>query len=267
MNHSLRAYWFGIVFITISVSSSNFALAGDSSDRNILPAHQKAERCTPFDSKSIRVVKIRGLWKLIDRKRVIHNFKYKKKQAKTTLSVIRKRNFSWMCVIPGMYPPFIYFIPESQVTKVIVVRHAEKATNSNALGVELSVEGEKRAITLSNILNVSGVSAAFSTKTPSGQTYVRTFETVNNYAESKGFDVQYYKTAEEIVELIKEQYSGQSVLVAGHTSTVPEILEGLGIDNPPAINGQFNNLFVVFLMSDDTSSMIRLKYEVHSNLD
>ena len=80
---------------------------------------------------------------------------------------------------------------------------------------------------------------------------------------AKGMDMKLSK----IVELIKEQYSGQSVLVAGHSSSVPGILEGLGIDDPPDINGQFNNLFVVFLMSDDTASMMHLKYEIHSNLN
>ena len=205
---------------------------------------------------------------MIDSKGVVHDFGYRAKYARATLSTIRQKRFSWICVIRDLFPPFIYFIPQNQVTKVIVVRHAEKATNSNEVWVQLSGKGEKRAVTLANILKVSGVSAAFATQQPKNQggaPYVRTMETVNNYADSKGFDVQYYHSAPEIVEIIKEQYVGQSVLVAGHTSTVPDILEGLGINNPPAITDQFNNLFVVFLINNDTTSMMHLKYEVHKD--
>jgi len=267
MNLSLRAYWFGIVLISIFLVGVSYADKSTGKKSFLSTAKEARESCTPFDLKSLHVAKVKGRWKLMDGKGVVHDFGYKAKRARATLSTIRQKQFSLICVIHDLFPPFIYFVPESQITKVIVVRHAEKAADNNAPGVELSGDGEKRATTLSNILNVSGVSAVFATKTSGGQSYKRTFETVNNYAQSKGFAVQYYKTVAEIVELIKEQYSGQSVLVAGHSSSVPGILEGLGIDDPPGINGQFNNLFVVFLMSDDTASMMHLKYEIHSNLN
>ena len=270
MNRSLRACRFGFVLISIVLAGVSYAEKSSSRSNYLSATMEVHESCTPIDLKSLDVAKVKGRWKLIDGKGVVHDFGYRAKHARLTLSTIRQKRFSWICVIRDLFPPFIYFIPQNQVTKVIVVRHGEKATNSNEVWVQLSGKGEKRAVTLANILKVSGVSAAFATqqaKNQGGAPYVRTLETVNNYAESKGFDVQFYKTATEIVALIKEQYSGQSVLVAGHSSTVPDILEGLGINNPPAINEQFNNLFVVFLMSDDTASMMHLKYEEHINSD
>ena len=268
MNHLSRLSQVGILGIGILLASISYA-DKPTEKKRILSANKVSEEsCTPFDLKSVDIRKVKGRWKLVDDKTVVHDFGYKAKHAKSALLAIRQNQFSWICVIRDLFPPFIYFIPQDQVTKVVLVRHAEKAINSNAVSVQLSNQGEKRAATLADILNVSGVSVAFATKQSQGQggaPYVRTMETVNNYADSKGFDVQYYHSVPEIVDIIKEQYVGQSVLVAGHTSTVPDILEGLGINNPPPITDQFNNLFVVFLINNDTASMMHLKYEVHSN--
>ncbi len=268
MNHLSRLYQVSILVTGVLLASASYADKSTEKKRVLSANKVSQENCTPFDLKSIDIRKVKGRWELIDGKRVVHDFGYKAKHAKLALLAIRQNQFSWICVIRDLFPPFIYFIPQDQVTKVVLVRHAEKAINSNAASVQLSNQGEQRAATLADILDVSGVSAAFATKQSQGQNgapYVRTMETVNNYADSKGFDVQYYHSAPEIVDIIKEQYAGQSVLVAGHTSTVPDILEGLGINNPPAITDQFNNLFVVFLINNDTASMMHLKYEVHED--
>lgn len=132
----------------------------------------------------------------------------------------------------------------------------------------LSPQGQKRAETLAEILDVSNINVVFATKQfpeQGGEPYVRTMKTVSDYADDKEIDIQFYQSAPEIVDIIREQYKGQSILVAGHTSTVPMILEGLGIASPPSIVDEFNNLFIVFLFNNNAASMMHLKYETHSD--
>ena len=115
---------------------------------------------------------------------------------------------------------------------------------------------------------MSNINVVFATKQfpeQGGEPYVRTMKTVSDYADDKEIEIQFYQSAPEIVDIIREQYKGQSILVAGHTSTVPMILEGLGIASPPSIVDEFNNLFIVFLFNNNAASMMHLKYETHSD--
>ncbi len=140
-------------------------------------------------------------------------------------------------------------------TTVFVVRHAEKGISPPG-NESLTAQGENRAKTLAQILAQSGVTAIYSTR------YTRTQETVNNTAAKLSLSVQLYKTTNEVTNLIKTRQKGPTVLVAGHSNTVPQILKGLGIESPPSIGNEFNNLFVVVLHSNGGATLAHLKYEV-----
>ncbi len=144
-------------------------------------------------------------------------------------------------------------------TTIIIVRHAEKATEPYG-NPPLTVSGEKRAETLARMLVDSNVSAIYSTG------YTRTRETVNNTADMLGFKIQLYSSIKELVNLIKSQNSGKVVLVAGHSNTVPDTIAALGIESPPEVDNQFNNLFIVTICPDGKVSLTHLKYEIFSSL-
>jgi len=66
--------------------------------------------------------------------------------------------------------------------------------------------------------------------------------------------------------LIKSQHVGKAVLVVGHSPTVPQILEGLGVSSAPQIGNEYDNLFIVTICPDGVASLIHLKYEIHRDL-
>jgi hypothetical protein len=60
---------------------------------------------------------------------------------------------------------------------------------------------------------------------------------------------------------ILSNHTGQTVLVIGHSDTVPDVINGLGAGNLPIINdSEFDNMFVVKIFGQGRASMTRLKY-------
>jgi hypothetical protein len=60
---------------------------------------------------------------------------------------------------------------------------------------------------------------------------------------------------------ILSNHAGQTVLVVGHSDTVPDIVNRLGARRVPVIDdGEFDNLFVVKVFSRVGASVTRLKY-------
>jgi broad specificity phosphatase PhoE len=141
-----------------------------------------------------------------------------------------------------------------QVITVVIVRHAERANDA------LTEDGEKRAETLARLLSNTGVSAIFSTNT------TRTIETVNNTAERLGITIQFYNSIQEVADLIKSEYVGKVVLVVGHSDTVPQTVNALGVSSAPQIANEFNNLFIVTIRPDGIASLTHLKYDIHQDL-
>jgi len=101
------------------------------------------------------------------------------------------------------------------ITTFILVRHAEKATD-DAKDPNLSEVGLMRAQSLAKLLAATTVDAVYSTP------YKRTRNTVAPAATAKGFDVLEYNKIEEMDALLKK-YEGGTVLVCGHSNTVPAI--------------------------------------------
>ena len=140
-----------------------------------------------------------------------------------------------------------------QATTVFVVRHAEKEESGS--DPPLTPMGERRAQALANMLRSSAVTAVYSTS------WTRTRETVNNTADAHGIGIQFYTEPEEVVGWILDpENSGKTVLVAGHSNTVPQIVVGLGVETPPWVGDQFDNLFVVTVCLGGPAKLARLKY-------
>ncbi len=66
--------------------------------------------------------------------------------------------------------------------------------------------------------------------------------------------------------MIKSQYGGEVVLVVGHSNTVSQTVEALGVSSAPQINGEYDNLFVVTIGPDDIASLTHLKYDIDLDL-
>lgn len=217
------------------------------------------EDCIGFNPDKIEVKEISGSWKIVEGNHWIMDFGAKADEANKAFKIIKKYGFNNICFVGRPDPSMTYFIANKGVTTVMIVRHAEKAIHPPD-DPPLTADGEKRAETLARILNNTGVSAVFSTNT------IRTRETVNNYADSRGIEIKTYNTVEEVTNLIKSHHVGKTVLVAGHSNTVPVIIEALGVSSAPTIGNEFNNLFIVTICHNDVASLTHLKYEIHLDL-
>ncbi|MCW5911849.1 MAG: histidine phosphatase family protein [Cyclobacteriaceae bacterium] len=101
------------------------------------------------------------------------------------------------------------------VTTVILVRHAEKGTD-DPKDPELSEAGKQRAQRFAQVLKDTKVDAICSTP------YKRTRSTVAPLAEAKGLSVHHYNPSKkEEIDQILQKFAGGTIVVAGHSNTVP----------------------------------------------
>jgi broad specificity phosphatase PhoE len=64
------------------------------------------------------------------------------------------------------------------------------------------------------------------------------------------------------------KHAGETVLVVGHSNTVPAIVEALGARRPPAIcDSQYDNLYVVTVPPSGAVGTVRAKYGEPSRRD
>ena len=144
----------------------------------------------------------------------------------------------------------------AQVTTVLVVRHAEKAS-STAKDPHLSAAGKLRAKDLAHAAGAAGVTAIYATH------FQRTQETVAPLAALLHLTpvVKNADLTEELVQEIKSTRPGQTVLVCGHSDTVPDIVKRLsGVVVDPIPDTRFDGLYVVTLNQDETGRATRVRY-------
>ena len=118
-------------------------------------------------------------------------------------------------------------------TVVVVVRHAEKAAD-DPRDPSLSPAGEARAQALAATLAGAGLDAAYSTQ------YRRTRLTATPAAEAAGLEMQVRPVDAAnaasydagLAREIRALPPGSTVLVVGHSNTVPGLVRALGA--PPA---------------------------------
>jgi len=112
----------------------------------------------------------------------------------------------------------------AQTTTVWIVRHAEKdKSNPQDNNPNLSDEGRVRAGDLAKYLKKEKFDVAFATPTK------RTHQTLDSLVIPRVID---YKDIKSLVDSIKTNYAGKTVMVAGHSNTVLEIIEALGGKRP-----------------------------------
>jgi broad specificity phosphatase PhoE len=145
---------------------------------------------------------------------------------------------------------------------VYVVRHAEKAA-APAGDPPLSPAGEARAEALVDSAKHAGVHAIITTQ------YLRTKETAAPTAAALGITPEVVPTtsAQSIADVVAavRKHTGETVLVVGHSNTVPGIVAGLGAEEPPAIcDSEYDNLYVVKIAADGKATVTHGHYGVRT---
>jgi broad specificity phosphatase PhoE len=146
----------------------------------------------------------------------------------------------------------------AQPTTVILVRHAEKkVVPPENKDPDISDEGQARAKEIARMFSGAGIAAIYATQ------FKRTQQTVKPLADRLGIAVTKVeaKKTSDLVALIRSANAGQTIFVAGHNNTVPEIIAALGGPQLPTIpETEFDNLYILTIQKDGVTRLLQLKY-------
>ncbi|MCX2746056.1 phosphoglycerate mutase family protein [Mangrovivirga sp. M17] len=137
--------------------------------------------------------------------------------------------------------------PEIEPTIIFLTRHAEKDTLSN--DPDLSATGFKRVETLTSMLKNVEFDGIYSTN------YKRTIQTVKPIADQNSLVIMPYEPSEstkEFAKKIKENEKGNTILVSGHSNTIPFLInEFIGEEMLQQFeDNQYGDLFMVMLSGE-----------------
>ena len=141
---------------------------------------------------------------------------------------------------------------------LILVRHAEKEiVPPENKDPNLSGAGQARAQELRRMFDGAGIAAIYATQ------YKRTQQTVKPLADKLGLAVTKVEAKEtsELVKQIRARPAGQTIFIAGHNNTVPEIIAAMGGPQMPIIpETEYDNLYVLTVPSEGPAKLLKLKY-------
>jgi broad specificity phosphatase PhoE len=146
---------------------------------------------------------------------------------------------------------------------VIFVRHAERADggagvqtgamSSAPADPSLSAAGEVRAARLATVLADAGVKAIFTTE------FKRTQETAKPLASKLGIPVQVVpsKDIATLVSKIKAAHGRDTVLVIGHSNTIPDLIRAFG---GPEVKIADEDYSGIYLLTPATGALTVIRY-------
>lgn len=131
---------------------------------------------------------------------------------------------------------------QAPVTKIFIVRHADRDGNLDAL----TAAGVTRTKELARVLGQAKIDSIFSTN------FVRTRQTAQPLAAQRHLPIILYSEIPALVNRIIKFSNGKRVLVVGHSDTVDDIILKCGCTPPasitPSMPGtQFDNFFEVIV--------------------
>lgn len=145
-------------------------------------------------------------------------------------------------------------------TVVLLARHGERAPGSG--DVPLSAEGEARARALAAVGREARVDAIITTQ------FQRTRQTAAPLAEASGVtpDVMMAQGetaahARAVADAIRQRFAGRTVLVVGHSNTIPAIVNALGgTSYRDLCDTEYDALFVVVLGDDGPVRVVKTRF-------
>jgi len=150
---------------------------------------------------------------------------------------------------------------------VFLIRHAEREDEPRQ-DPPLSEDGVARSQALVRLLSSAGIKAIFTSQ------FTRTKQTAEPLATKLGINVTPFtlksnpsnprqiaeESTAEVTNKILE-HAGESVLVIGHSNSIPDVIKMLGGDFIPTIDERkFDDLFIVNVYAKGKAKVVQLKY-------
>ena len=153
------------------------------------------------------------------------------------------------------------------VTTVFLIRHAERADEPRQ-DPPLTEKGVARSEALARLLSSAGIKAIYTSQ------FARTKLTAEPLAKQLGVTATplSLKTSPSNPRAIADEstketvdkilsHAGGSVLVVGHSNSIPDVIKLLGGDVVPTIDEKkFDDLFVVTVYANSEAKVTHLKY-------
>ena len=139
---------------------------------------------------------------------------------------------------------------------IILVRHADRSSAMSA-DAALSPAGEERAKELARVLKDAGIQRIYVTE------FLRTRQTAEPIAAMLHLEpvIIAQKDTDALVAKLQELGENETVLVVGHTNTIPLIIERLGAGPAPAMpDTEYDRLVVLFTFAQGKARMVTLRY-------
>jgi broad specificity phosphatase PhoE len=145
-------------------------------------------------------------------------------------------------------------------TVVLIVRHAEKATDAE--DSPLTDAGTQRAQALVSVAENAGVSAIYTTQ------FRRNHETAKPLSDRMNVAVTEMPVdlqnpgdyGKRLARDILEKHAGQTVLIVGHSNTVPLIIDALTGRTGSVGDVAYHDLFIVTIPPSGQASLIKAEY-------
>ncbi|AHM59379.1 hypothetical protein D770_05580 [Flammeovirgaceae bacterium 311] len=138
----------------------------------------------------------------------------------------------------------------------ILLRHAEREQNLSA-DPELSVRGQQQAEKLAQLLKDQPLTAVYATP------YRRTINTAAPLVAQKGLNTQFYEPikAADLLEQLKENGDKGTVLLVGHSNTIPSMVNTLLGEKTvsPIAEDDYGVIYIVTLPSAGPPSLVTLR--------
>jgi 2,3-bisphosphoglycerate-dependent phosphoglycerate mutase len=130
-------------------------------------------------------------------------------------------------------------VAQNKTTTIYLIRHAEKADNSK--NPNLSEMGSMHASHWDDVFSAVHFDAIYSTN------YNRTLKTAEPTALTQKIAVTTYDPKDFSLEKIKKDHSGQTILIVGHSNTIPDLVNKLIGQNvyPIIEETTFGNLYMI----------------------
>ena len=162
---------------------------------------------------------------------------------------------------------FIFGLPNrvfcEEITTLILVRHAEKTTESQ--DPALTEEGQQRAIDLAYALNDVPIDAIYSTPLR------RTQQTAGPTAKAKSLKIitknpKILDGYKEFIGNILKTHKGSTILIVGHSNTIPIMLkiilgENVNLKNLKYLDDKaYDNIFIASILARGNARITTLKF-------
>lgn len=134
-----------------------------------------------------------------------------------------------------------------ETTTIYLIRHAEKADASP--DTELSEEGKARAQKWKAYFNNKNIAAIYSTP------YKRTTATAEPLATANKLAITPYNSSELDLKAIGDKHAGKSILIVGHSNTIPKSINKLLAENkyPDIDESEFGYVYIVTIKGIEIS--------------